>query len=177
VFRGSKMNIEEIDLYKDLIKIGVPGVIGLLAGLVPYLIERKKLTSMQDLEKLKAHQDLILQFTDTISVYIGSSSAYIAYLRSRDLNRGEKWNDAVSNAAKRMLEHEVERSKCKTLAGIIGNAEVLDKLVDYDQSVTTVLALLATNLHSEKDLLEEKILCMKEKEKLMLISFSNLKEQ
>ncbi|WP_432462920.1 hypothetical protein [Agarivorans sp. QJM3NY_33] len=83
------MSPEEIELYKDAIKIGVPAIVGLMAGLIPYLIERKKVSVQRLIENEKGRRELIISFSEALSIYIGSSSAYISYLLSSEFNYGE----------------------------------------------------------------------------------------
>jgi len=39
---GEFMTPGEVELYTDIVKIGVPAVLGFLAGTFPYIIERRK---------------------------------------------------------------------------------------------------------------------------------------
>ncbi|WP_305858099.1 hypothetical protein [Balneatrix alpica] len=168
------MSPEEVELYKDAIKIGVPAIIGLLAGLVPYLIERKKISSQMLMEKERSRREIIISFSEALSKYIGSSSAYISYLLSSEFNGGEEWEKRVSASAAKMLSNEVDRTRAKALAGIIGNSNVIDSILFYDRCVSDVISLLAhpkrTNKEEKKILLEK----MKESEKKLLYALGKL---
>ncbi|ROS70921.1 hypothetical protein [Vibrio crassostreae] len=168
------MSPEEIELYKDAIKIGVPAIVGLLAGLVPYLIERNKVSTQRMIEKDKSKRELVLSFSDALSQYIGSSSAYISYLLSKEFNRGEEWDKSVSESAKKMLDNEVDRTRAKALSGIIGDTEVIDSILEYDKCVTNVISLLAHPKRPDKTEKETVLNRMKESEKVLLHSLSKL---
>ncbi len=168
------MSPEEIELYKDAIKIGVPAIVGLLAGLVPYLIERKKVSSQRLMEAEKSRREVIITFSEALSKYIGSSSVYISYLLSSEFNGGEEWEKRVSESSEKMLENEVDRTRAKALAGIIGNSNVIDSILLYDRCVSDVISLLTHPKRTdeeEKNVLLEK---MKESEKKLLYALGKL---
>jgi hypothetical protein len=165
---------EEIELYKDAIKIGVPALVGLLAGLVPYFIERRKVNIQQEIEREKSRKEIIFKFSDALSKYLGSSSAYISYLVSSEHNGGDEWNKKVSKSATEMLEGEIDRIRAKALAGLIGNSDVIDLLLEHDSAIRKVLNLLA---HPRRVEIEEKerVLCeMRQCEKSLLLSLGKI---
>lgn len=41
-----------------------------------------------------------------------------------------------------MLDNEVNRVKAKSLAGIVGNTEVVNALLEYDKCITEVMSLM-----------------------------------
>jgi hypothetical protein len=165
---------EEIELYKDAIKIGVPAVVGLMAGLIPYLIERKKVSVQRLIENEKGRRELIISFSEALSKYIGSSSAYISYLLSSEFNGGEEWGERVSESAKKMLENEVDRTKTKALSGLLGNTKVIDSILEYDKYVGEVISLLAHPKRTEEEEKNQAIGRMKESEKELLYALGKL---
>jgi hypothetical protein len=165
---------EEIELYKDAIKIGVPAIVGLMAGLIPYLIERKKVSVQRLIENEKGRRELIISFSEALSKYIGSSSAYISYLLSSEFNGGEEWEGRVSESAKKMLENEVDRTKTKALSGLLGNTKVIDSILEYDKYVGEVISLLAHPKRTEEEEKNQAINRMKESEKELLYALGKL---
>jgi hypothetical protein len=165
---------EEIELYKDAIKIGVPAIVGLMAGLIPYLIERKKVSVQRLIENEKGRRELIISFSEALSKYIGSSSTYISYLLSSEFNGGEEWEGRVSESAKKMLENEVDRTKTKALSGLLGNTKVIDSILEYDKYVGEVISLLAHPKRNEEEEKNQAINRMKESEKELLYALGKL---
>jgi hypothetical protein len=165
---------EEIELYKDAIKIGVPAIVGLMAGLIPYLIERKKVSVQRLIENEKGRRELIISFSEALSKYIGSSSTYISYLLSSEFNGGEEWEGRVSESAKKMLENEVDRTKTKALSGLLGNTKVIDSILEYDKYVGEVISLLAHPKRTEEEEKNQAINRMKESEKELLYALGKL---
>ena len=168
------MTPEEIELYKDAIKIGVPAIVGLMAGLIPYLIERKKVSVQRLIENEKGRRELIISFSEALSKYIGSSSAYISYLLSSEFNGGEEWGKRVSESATKMLENEVDRTKAKALSGLIGNTKVIDSILEYDKYVGEVISLLAHPKRTEEEEKNQAVGRMKDSEKELLYALGKL---
>lgn len=168
------MSPEEIELYKDAIKIGVPAIVGLMAGLIPYLIERKKVSVQRLIENEKGRRELIISFSEALSKYIGSSSAYISYLLASEFNRGEEWEERVLESATKMLENEVDRTKAKALSGLLGNTKVIDFILEYDKYVGEVISLLAHPKRTEEEEKNQAIGRMKESEKELLYALGKL---
>lgn len=168
------MTPEEIELYKDAIKIGIPALVGLLAGLVPYFIERRKIGIQKQIESEKSRKEIILQFSDALSKYLGSSSAYISYLLSSEHNGGDEWDEKVAKSATKMLEDEVDRTRAKALAGLIGNSDVIDLLLEHDSAVSNVISLLAHPRRVEAEEKDKVINQMRQCEKNLLLSLGAL---
>jgi hypothetical protein len=165
---------EEIELYKDAIKIGVPAIVGLMAGLIPYLIERNKVSVQRLIENEKGRRELIIRFSEALSKYIGSSSTYICYLLSSEFNGGEEWDKMVSESSTKMLENEVDRTRAKALSGIIGNTKVIDSILEYDKHVAEVISLLAHPKRTEDEEKRKALARMKESEKELLYALGKL---
>ncbi|PKG59213.1 hypothetical protein, partial [Shewanella sp. GutDb-MelDb] len=144
------MSPEEIELYKDAIKIGVPAIVGLSAGLIPYLIERWKISAQRDIENDKGRREIIISFSEALSKNIGSSTAYIAYLLSSDFNSGKGLAEKITESSVKMLESEIDRTRAKALSGIIGNNLVTDALLEYDKYISDVISFLIDPRCSDK---------------------------
>lgn len=168
------MSPEEIELYKDVIKIGVPAIVGLLAGLIPYLIERKKVSVQKQMESEKGRREIIISFSEALSKYIGSSSAYISYLLSSKFNGGEEWEKMVTESAKRMLENEVDRTRAKALSGIIGNSQVVNSILEYDKYIGEVISLLAHPKRTDEQEKNQALEKMKKSEKELLYALGTI---
>ncbi|EOK5734527.1 hypothetical protein ACWOUW_004267 [Vibrio vulnificus] len=168
------MSPEEIELYKDAIKIGLPALFGFLAGLVPFVIEKSKSAALEKIESEKNKRELVLQFSDALSTYFGNSSAYIIFLMSKQNNGGEEWDKRFQRASDRHLESEIDRVKTKTLAGVIGNDEVINALLDYDNAYGRVIVLYESYLIAEEDARKLAFKRMHESERKLLKALSKL---
>lgn len=168
------MSPEEIDLYNDALKIGIPALVGLLAGLVPYFIEKRKVAIQKTIEDDKAKRALVISFTDALSAYQGSSRAYISYLVNSRYNAGEEWGKIINSASQKMLDNEVNRVKAKSLAGIVGNTDVINALLEYDKCITEVMGFLAKAQHINGKTEQEQISKLASAERVLLCSLNRL---
>ncbi|EOE6055827.1 hypothetical protein HPY06_14575 [Vibrio cholerae] len=169
------MSPEEIELYKDALKIGIPALVGLSAGLVPYFIEKRKVAIQKTIEDDKAKRALVISFAEALSEYQGSSRAYISYLVSSRYNAGEGWGEIIGSASQKMADNEVNRVKAKSLAGIVGNTEVVNALLEYDKCITDVMSLLVKSQLLIDDKTEkEQVLKLEVAERKLLHSLNRL---
>ncbi|MFA0108363.1 hypothetical protein AB4380_00130 [Vibrio breoganii] len=168
------MSPEEIELYKDALKIVIPALVGLLAGSVPYFIEKRKVAIQKSIEDDKAKRALVISFTDALSEYQGSSRAYISYLVNSRYNAGEEWAKIINAASQKMLDNEVNRVKAKSLAGIVGNTETIDALLEYDKCTTEIMSLLAKPQKADKKAEQEKLRKLENAERALLHSLNQL---
>jgi hypothetical protein len=171
------MSPEEIGLYQDAIKIGVPAILGLFAGLIPYFIERKRVSVQQIIENEKGRKELIINFTEALSKYIGSSSTYINHSLSSKLSsthaHREKFNEWITEAGKNMQDNQENRVKAKALIGLIGDSKIIDSMLKYDKCVSDVIQILngSNEIHLKQD---EAIKQMKISEKELLYALGNI---
>jgi len=168
------MSPEEIELYQDAIKIGVPALVGLLAGLIPYFVERKKVSIQRVIEQEKGRRELIISFSEALSKYIGSSSTYINYLLSSRLSstphHQEQYNKWTTEAGEQMQKNQEDRVKAKALIGIVGNVQVINSMLEYDKSVSEVIHVLNNSNNNHEEAMEK----MKNSEKELLYALVNL---
>ncbi|WP_077343619.1 hypothetical protein [Pseudocolwellia agarivorans] len=168
------MSPEEIELYKDIIKIGIPAVVGLSAGLIPYMIERRKISAQRYMENEKGRRELILSFSEALSKNIGSSTSYIAYLLSSDFNCSKDMAEKISESSVKMQESEIDRTRAKALSGIIGNNLVTDALLEYDKCISKVISFIIDPKCSDKNERNSLIEKMKLSEKEFLHALGKL---
>lgn len=145
------MSADQVELYSDMVKIGVPALVGLLAGLIPFLIERHKVSAQIAMEREKARQDIVLKFADALSNYTGKTTAYMAaqvtmsHHAIKNPNGKTDWKERVRKTGAEMLEAGVDRTKAKALAGILGKPEVLSALLDYDRCASEIINYYAAS--------------------------------
>lgn len=138
---------EYYDFLNDLVKILVPGVIGLLAGLLPYLFERQKIKYQLQQDNAQANRQLLSSFTDALAGYIGSSKAYLSCLLASKGHHleGDQPDLLYSKYADLMLDNEVARVKAKAICGLIGSSSLLDALLEYDRALSDKINFLSDN--------------------------------
>jgi len=140
------MTPEEAIILSDAIKIGLPALIGLMAGLIPYLIERKKLSIQKEINECNKKSEIAWALVESFSKFSGSASEYLSILLSRKLNLEGEWHERLEKAGNNMLSLESEIMKAKALAGITGNKELLDAFIQYDKMISRAIGVFVRKL-------------------------------
>jgi hypothetical protein len=109
-----------------------------------------------------------------LSKYLGSLASHISYLLSSEYNGGDEWDEKVSQSAVKLLESEVDRTRAKALAGLMGNSDVIDFLLEHDGAINEVIKLLAHPRKVEAEARDKVLSNMRQCEKKLLLSLGNL---
>ena len=147
------MDTNEIELYKDIVKIGVPALVGLMAGLIPYFLERKKLQHESDRENRKFRRDQIVTLIDCYSQFAGNLSTLISMLLSKKFNGGDQFELELNQCRNKMFSNEVNLKKAKAIAALLDNSQLVNLFNEYDHSVSAAINLLG---HPERKTDQEK---------------------
>lgn len=165
----------EIELYSDLVKIGVPALTGLLGGLIggliPYFLEKRKLREAERRETREYWRKQVGELIDCLSDFSGTLFAYISMLRSSSFSGGEEFDSQLSKAAMQMLEREIRLKKARAIAGMMGRVSVVNAIDDFDKQATESIGILVRGV---RDTAEPTVELLKEKERALLLSLNEL---
>jgi hypothetical protein len=73
-------NVAEIELYKDIVKIGIPALLGLFSGLIPFFLEKNKLKESTLKEKQEFRNKQVIELIECFSIFSGNLSAYLTII-------------------------------------------------------------------------------------------------
>lgn len=167
----------EIELYSDLVKIGVPALTGLLGGLIggliPYFLEKRKLREAERREAREYWRKQVGELIDCLSDFSGTLFAYISMLRSSSFNGGEEFDSKLSNAAGQMLKREVRLKKARAIAGMMGRASVVSAIDEFDRQASESIKVLVEGIRGTA---EPAVELLKEKERRLLSALNELLE-
>ena len=140
------VQIARLEVWSDLVKIGVPALVGLISGLVvglvPYFIERQRLKDLRREEALKFRRDQVSDLIDSLSIFSGHLYRYVSAQQSLFHNHNEAIEEYVSQAGQEMLANEYCLKKARAIAGLIGKKELSDSLEEYDRQTTATIKSL-----------------------------------
>ena len=136
----------ELEVYKDLIKIGIPAIIGLLGGLsggyFPYRIQSAKLKEESKQKRIEFKRIQVLDLIDCFSIFNGNLSAYNSMLISGDGSSGDEYQDKAHQLAYQLLDSETKLVKAKAIAGLLGYPKIIEKLDDFDKQASATIKIL-----------------------------------
>ncbi|WP_119968125.1 hypothetical protein [Shewanella japonica] len=139
-------NVAEIEAYKDLIKIGIPALFGLLGalvgGLFPYRLQKAKLADEKRRENAEFNKKQICELIDCFSKFSGSLFAYCNILLSKQNNNGVGIDSKVTEFGSMMLENEINLVKSKAIAGFLGHSDIVSKIVEFDELASETIQIL-----------------------------------
>jgi len=164
--------LARIDLYKDIAKIGIPALVGLLAGLIPYFLEKQKITDANSREQRKFHQSLVSELIQCFSDYSSAYFRYVALVGSKARgSNGEKLRETTFEAGDETLVKGVRLKKTRSIAALLGNKNLVDSLDEFDHfSKKAINKILENPQVNAQELISE----VKNKEKNVLDNFKSL---
>ncbi|MCP4552953.1 MAG: hypothetical protein GY834_13140 [Bacteroidetes bacterium] len=168
------MTPDEIELYKDIVKIGIPALAGLLAGLIPYVLERNKLHQEAVREGREFKRNQIIELIDCFSKFSGNLSAYISRLLSMKYSGGEKFYSKLVCSGDNVLLNEVNLTKAKVISGLIGGNQLVEAFHEYDRQTSAVINLLAKPEGISDDKKKQVVAELKKKENELIVMFNEL---
>lgn len=152
-------------IYSDLVKIGVPGLLGLLGGLIPFLIERHKGKTAIDIENKKFYHERVLELADCIANALWISRKVINktehalskegddYLRDNDFDTGAAFKEMREEPYKirdEAFEFKLLLLKAISTAGIIGKQSMINALNNYSLQFTKSINSILDETDKEK---------------------------
>jgi hypothetical protein len=164
----------EIELYKDMVKIGVPALFGFLAGLTPFMLEKTKMKETRRKENLEFRNTQVIELIDCFSKFSGNLSVFMSFVLSKEHNRGEIFDAKLSAASDEMLANEVGLKKAKALAGLLGNAELIKIFEEFDKLVSIALNALQDPIRENWSNKDPAISNLKNKENEVIKALSSL---
>ncbi|MDN3617244.1 hypothetical protein ACFFUS_22160 [Vibrio gallaecicus] len=145
----------EVEIYRDLIKIGIPALVGLAGGLLggylPYRIQKAKLDAESVQKDKKYHREQLTELIDNLSVFSGDLSSYISILISMPREPDEQYNNLVKEMAIRMYSSESKFIKARILAGFLGGSSVVEKMNAFNLQSSNTLKVLLINSPSGRE--------------------------
>lgn len=129
------MSPEEIELYRDLIKIGIPALVGLLSGsiigLIPYFLEKQKIKNSNSREDIQFRRLQTVSLIDSLSEFSGNLNRYISLkiTRGRD---DDGYKRMLAEASNELLASEFKLNRAIAIAGMLGCDSLVEKLTEYD---------------------------------------------
>ena len=146
------MTPDEIELYKDIAKIGIPALFGFLAGLIPHFLERSKLSENSRREKVEFQRKQVIELIEAFSRFSGNFRAYISLLYSKEHNSGEEFGEKLFSYAEKMFSHEVDLTRAKAISGLLGKTDLVKKLAEYDNQASILSSIVASEKREAKEL-------------------------
>ena len=164
--------LARIDLYKDIAKIGIPALIGLVAGLIPYFLEKQKIKDVNSREQRKFHQSLVSELIECFSDYSGAYFRYVALVGSKARgSSGEKMRETAFEAGNETLLNGARLKKARSIAALLGNKDLVSTLDEFDEfSKKAINKILENPKINSLELISE----VKNKEKDVLENFNSL---
>ena len=145
------IEITKLQLYSDLIKIGIPSLAGLLAGLIPFFIERKKSNALLQRDKFLSEKDNSLLLIEKISEFTKVVDVYIADMcHELSFDEYERFL-AHKKAYDKNINHVGSNIKyARMLAISLDLSEVADKIQIYSKSFSGAVAALISKEPSKR---------------------------
>ncbi|PMG43513.1 hypothetical protein BCU91_05135 [Shewanella sp. 10N.286.52.B9] len=151
--KSNYMSPEEIELYKDAVKIGFPAFAGLIAGFIPYLLERSKVKQEEKSNNQNFRRAKINELIDCFSSFSGKLYGYTSHLLSIGMYPEKSQVETLKTSGFDMLSQESNLSKAKAIAGLLGNSEIVNKVNEFDTQATETI----NTLNNSKALKEQKL--------------------
>ena len=140
------VQVARIELWSDLIKIGIPAVAGLVSGLivglVPYFIERRRLDNASQQENINFYRGKITDLVDALALFSGHLYRYISALQSSMINSNDVSDEYASHSGQEMLANEYYLKKARAIAGLIGAKKLLASLEEFDGQASKAIQVL-----------------------------------
>lgn len=146
------MNPDEIELYKDIAKIGIPALFGFLAGLIPYLLERSKISEGIRVEKIEFQRAQVIELIEAFSLFSGSFRSFTSLLFAKQHNSPEEFGEKLFTYAENMFSHESNLAKAKAISGLLGKSNLVSKFAEYDIQASLVTHILSSESRENKEL-------------------------
>lgn len=167
----------EFELYSDLIKIGLPAALtlfaGLIAGLLPYLLEKRKLREAIKQEARAFYRAQSIELIECISYFSGRLFHYINIQLGCNKISGlsEEQESQLVVSEQQVSEAEEKLKKARAIAGMLGKQIILDKIDEFDSQTTITFNSLAGATSDES---KEYLRLLRNKEKEMMSSLNSL---
>ncbi|UDM05848.1 hypothetical protein LG409_10530 [Halomonas sp. NyZ770] len=157
------IEIARLEVLSDMIKIGIPAFAGLLSGLVagllPYFIEKQRLRDSRQNEAVKFRREKVAELVDALSIFSGHLYRYVSAQESLFQNYNEATEEFVSQVGQEMLANEYHLKKARAIAGLISEKGLLSLLEEYDgQASETIRAVLNRVPDPEKSIEDLKLI-------------------
>ncbi len=161
----------EIELYADIVKIGIPAITGLLGAfigvLATLLIEKSRINAAAKRERQEFYRQQIANLINDLSEFSGSLFTYISLLSSRKYNHSEALESKITESGIEMLSKNIHLKKAKVALCILNHSEITELLDAYDEQASIAID---TILHSSKQNAEPAIKILKLSEKKLFKS-------
>ena len=165
-------NVAEIEAYKDLIKIGIPALCGLLGVLVggffPYRLQKAKLADEKRRENAEFNKKQICELLNCFSKFSGSLFSYCNILLSKQSNYGEGIDSKVTELGVEMLSNEVHLVRSKAILGFLGHPDIVSKILEFDELASETIQILLKPANDTKSCISK--LRAKEAELINMLS-------
>ena len=137
----------EIEAYKDLIKIGIPALVGLLGGLIggyfPYSIQKSKIEDEKRRENADFKRKQLCELLNCFSIFSGSLFSYCYILLTKESNNGAGIDAKVTELGVEMLSNEVHLVKSKVISGLLGHPDIVSKIIEFDELASETIQILS----------------------------------
>ena len=129
----------ELELYKDMVKIGIPAIAGIAAGLIPYALEKIKIknTEYKDQQDFKNNQ--AVELVNSLSEFSGVLSSYISILGSTHIDNSDHFKVFSKKGMEEFNSSYKLLAKSKAIAGLLGQHDLVTKIESYHKLVVPLI--------------------------------------
>jgi hypothetical protein len=142
-------NAAEIQLYSDLIKIGIPSLVGILAtlstGIIPLLMEKSKQKESINIENRTFRREKITELITLLSDYSGSLSHHLSARRSLKSYHHDDIKKQVSNTGFEYFSNLSKLKKAIAIAYLLNEPSIGEKIQSFDDQICVSLNFLFQN--------------------------------
>lgn len=169
----------KIELLNDLVKIGIPALIGIVSGFIPYFIEKRKFSFKQQQDLIMYKRERMSELIDVLSVYSGIMYKHLTLVKNytaadpqdyMSLDEHEEYLNNVKKSSSELLVNDFKLKKAKAIIGVLGSKKVYGLIVSYEKSSNELLS----SILNDSDDIEIKVNAFKEAENLVLGSLDDV---
>ena len=167
------VELAQIALYTDIAKIGIPALAGILVGLIPYFLERKKLSASNLKEQRIFYQSQVIELIECFSDFSGSYFRYLSFIiaTQKGTLQDDKMIKETFSAGNELLKSEMRLKKARAIAALIGNTQLVQSLDDFDTESQKTLTKMNKSPRMDS---KEIITLVKNKEKIVLSNLNSI---
>jgi hypothetical protein len=137
-------SITLLDVISDFVKIGIPGLIGFLAGISSSIISRNgdiKKLNIQNAEAIRNDERArILEVVELLAEFSSSTFQYAySHLSEFDYSENDEVKTLHVELMKGYIKNERNLKKAIGLLGFMKLSEIQDMVLEYDQKITDLM--------------------------------------
>lgn len=165
----------KIEVWNDLVKIGIPALAGLISGLsvslISLFVEKQRHKNLVKQESINFQRQKVSELIESLSIFSGHLFRYVSAQIALHKYYHEGGEEYVGEVGKEMLANEYNLKKARAIANLIGNDDLCNSLEEFDKQASETIQSLVDKMHDHP---QESTEALKQKERKVLNDLNKL---